>query len=245
MLSGKLIHYITRSIFNAMLPPACVLCGMTTRRFLNICIACQKDLPILAYPCPQCAQNLPMSAKKRLKCGACLSNPPPFDCTFALFPYLAPVVKLITDLKFHHQLSHAKLLGDLMTEKIHTDWYTNGCLPEVILPIPLHAKRLKERGFNQALEIANPIAKSLSIPLDRHGVVRIKHTAAQSSLHAAERKLNMAQAFELRHDYRGKHIAVLDDVITTGHTMIEFCRLLKSHGARKIDVWCCARRELT
>ena len=244
MFLEKFIRFNSRYIYNALLPPACNLCGYATRRSLNICSACQKDLPILSHTCPQCAQYLLQTGTKDYTCGACQSHPPPFDRTLALFPYVAPIIQLIIALKFQHQLSHAKLFGELLADKIQTFWYQHQPLPDVILPIPLHAKCLRERGFNQAVEIARPLAKTLSLPLDLHGVQRVKHTAAQSGLLADDRKRNIANAFAARRDYRGLTVAVVDDVITTGHTMTEFCRLLKQNGAKKIDVWCCARRNI-
>jgi len=150
-------------------------------------------------------------------------------------------MQLIVKLKFQQQLSHAKLFGVLMAQAILQDWYQGRLLPDVIIPVPLHPLRLRERGFNQAVEIARPIARMTGIPIDIHGVKRIRHTKAQSSLPATERDKNIANAFMIDSDYRGKYIAVLDDVITTGCTVRELCRRLSANGASRIDVWCCAR----
>jgi ComF family protein len=117
-------------------------------------------------------------------------------------------------------------------------------LPELIVPIPLHRQRLCERGYNQAIELARPIARHLNIPLDYSSCARAKHTQAQSLLRAAERKYNMRNAFVVARPERlqGRWVAVLDDVITTGNTVHEFCRKLKDDGGvRQIDVWSCAR----
>lgn len=244
MFSGKLIRLFSRYSYNTLLPPSCILCGYATTRSLNICANCQKDLPILSHSCLQCAQFLLYTDNLQLICGACLKRPPPFDRTYALFPYQPPIIHLIIALKFQHQLSHAKVMGDLLAEQIRTKWYQNKTLPDVIIPIPLHPNRLRERGFNQALEISRPIARQLGIPLDLNGVKRIKHTAAQSGLTAILRKQNIANAFTTEKNYRDLTIAVVDDVITTGHTMTEFCRLLKQNGAKRVDVWCCARRDI-
>jgi ComF family protein len=114
-------------------------------------------------------------------------------------------------------------------------------LPQLIIPMPLHASRLKERGFNQAIEIARPISRTLSIPLDYTGSMRKKSTPAQSGLASSARKSNIKNAFIANRNYDGLAVAVLDDVITTGSTMNEFCHLLQAQGAKTIDVWCCAR----
>lgn len=221
-----------------LLPPACILCGYPGRN-ANICLPCQKNLPILPHSCPRCGRFL--SFYQEL-CGTCLSEPPPFDRTFALCAYEAPLVQMIIRLKFQQRLSHAHAFADLLTEKILGQWYQGGSLPELIIPMPLHPLRLRERGFNQALEIAKPVARRLNIPIAVKGIQRIRHTAAQSSLPAAQRRQNLASAFAVSGDYSGRHIAVVDDVITTGHTMREFCQTLKARGAERIDVWCCARR---
>lgn len=138
-------------------------------------------------------------------------------------------------------MSHAKLLGELLTLKIKNEWYLNKPLPDLIIPIPLHSMRLKERGFNQTLEIARPISRSLAIPIDIKGSQRIKQTDAQSGLAADARSQNLTNAFRICRDYTGISIAVLDDVITTQQTMSSFCKELKQAGARQIDAWCCAR----
>lgn len=225
-----------------LLPPMCILCGYLTKLSQSICQACQQELPILAQHCHQCAHFLTGSLMKQPLCGTCLTSPPPFDKTHTLFPYRDPIIQLIIKLKFRGALSHAQTLGQFMAKKISHEWYLNEALPNIILPVPLHAKRLRERGFNQALEIARPVSAQLNIPIDIKGIKRIRHTAAQSGLTAKERKQNIKNAFEVGGHYAGLHIAVIDDVVTTGQTLRELCHLLKEAGARRIDIWCCARR---
>lgn len=188
MFLKRLIRLSSRFIGDTLLPPTCLFCGYSTQLSLNICYNCQQELPILSHNCHRCAQFLPDSQSNTRTCGACLNNPPPFDRTFALFSYEPPIIKLIIALKFQQQLSHAKLLGDLLTQQIQQHWYRDKPLPNIILPIPLHPQRLRERGFNQALEIAKPIASKLGLPLDKHGVIRIKSTTPQSGLLASKRK---------------------------------------------------------
>ena len=196
-------------------------------------------MPILPHHCLRCAQFL--SYKKNKECRTCIQNPTPITVTHACFPYIAPITQLIISLKFQHQLSYARALGELLAQHIRIQ-YQQKPLPDLIIPVPLHKNRLSERGFNQALEIARPVAKALHIPLDYLSLKRKKPTIAQSGLLAAERKLNIANAFTATRYYHGLHIALVDDVITTGHTVNECCRVLKAHQAKQIDVWCCARR---
>jgi ComF family protein len=243
MFVEKFISTLTRFIIilanyaqHFLLPPTCILCGANSEAH-NICLPCHKSLPILSHHCPQCAHLLPTNTL----CASCASNSPSFDHTYALFPYQPPVIRLITGLKFHHQLSHARLFGELLTRKIKQDWYAHQSLPDYIIPLPLHPKRLKERGFNQSLEFARPVSRSLSIPLDLEGASRIKQTSAQSGLSSPDRAQNMTNAFAVHRDYTGLFLAVVDDVMTTGQTLTAFCQVLKQAGAARIDVWCIAR----
>lgn len=231
-------------IINKILPATCILCGYFAQQSRIICFECEQDLPILSHYCQQCAQFLPVTEKIDLICGACLQHSPPFDFTHALFPYQAPIIQLIIQLKFRHQLSHAQAFARFFIKAIQKQWYAKKPLPDLIIPVPLHPIRLRERGFNQALEIAKPIAKALGLPIDNHGAKRIKHTVAQSSLPARERKQNIANAFSVHRNYTGLSIALIDDVITTAHTVTEISAILKQHGAKRIDVWCCARRDI-
>jgi ComF family protein len=179
-----------------------------------------------------------------LRCGGCLGRPPAFDATYALFAYLPPITKLIMELKFHHKLVNAEILGQLMADTLKNRWYYNKTLPDVIIPVPLHAKRLQERGFNQALEIARPISNLLQIPLDTLSCKRTRHTTAQARLVAEERHQNVKDAFIITQDFTGQTIALLDDVITTGQTVTELSKTLKKAGAKRIDIWAVARANL-
>lgn len=236
MLFDSFIKLYSRFI-GLLYPALCQLCrGPAT---FYICPACWQDLPSLPHSCIQCAQILPDAG---LKCGPCLNHPPAFDCVYALFPYAPPISELIIQLKFQHKLHYAHALGKLLAVAI-SQWYAEKQLPELIIPVPLHPSRLRERGFNQAVEIARPISRAFAIPLDKYNVMRIKPTATQSSLPATKRKKNTAGAFQSLYDYSGMRIAILDDVMTTGHTVNALSALLKKQGAVRIDIWCCARRS--
>lgn len=199
-------------------------------------------MPILAQSCQICAQKLSsVDSSVELTCGTCLHTPPPFNRLYALSPYEYPIPQLIKALKFRHDLKIARAFSVLMAEEIRRNWYVNQPLPERIIPVPLHPLRLRERGFNQSLEIAKPIGRYHRIQLDRFSLERIRSTAAQSGLSAAKRVANIKGAFKVSGRVAGLHLAVVDDVVTTGHTIAEVCLSLKNAGARQIDVWCCAR----
>ncbi|VVC75110.1 Orotate phosphoribosyltransferase [Aquicella siphonis] len=249
MFDIKVIHILTQvfrlsssCLTDWLLPASCLLCGDNTHDDMPVCQPCQLDLPILPHHCFQCAQFLPTCTSDVVKCGICLNNPPGFAATYALFPYEPPIIQWIIRLKFHHQLHIARALGKMLSHHIQSRWYAGKALPDVIIPVPLHPSRLRERGFNQALEIAKPVAADLRLRLDRTGIRRIRHTAAQSSLPAASREENIKNAFTVTRQYSGQVIALVDDVITTGHTLRECSRLLLRQGAARVDAWCCARR---
>lgn len=217
-----------------LLPQVCVVCKAKAEN--NLCAECRAQLPRINYGCARCGRELSQNA---LICGKCLTHPPPFTRTIAPFFYAAPIDQLVIALKFHGHLLNAKLLGELLAENV-VENYRDCPKPELIIPVPLHKTRLKERGFNQALEIAKPVAKKLNVPLGRYHCKRIKNTAAQTSLTADERRVNVKKAFAVTHKMPA-HIAVIDDVITTGSTITECCKALRRKGAATIDVWCCAR----
>lgn len=221
-------------------PAVCVLCGNKANGNLDICENCTATLPALEQSCKQCATPLPIQNNKTLVCGKCLSDPPPFNRTIALFHYQYPVNRLLTALKFQGKLVYAQLLGQLMTRHLQTYYPDVKNLPACIIPMPLHRKRLKERGFNQALELARPIANYFNLALDLNHCQRIKATQPQMLTPAKLRHKNIKNAFYAQ-PVAVKHVAVIDDIITTGHTMIEICKTLRKAGVEKIDVWACAR----
>lgn len=229
-----------KKLLSWLLPATCILCGNASHREQDLCLACYQDLPIPKNACRLCAIALPSGAYA-LTCGPCLQQTRPFDAAYALFDYQAPIDRLLLELKFNQALVNARVLGELMAEKMLTSWYNTKPLPEVIIPVSLHPARLKERGYNQAAEIARPIANFYQLPINIQACQRIKPTAPQAMLPANERENNVKQAFKTQTRFDGQYIAVIDDVMTTGHTMHEFCQLLKDAGARRIDVWCCAR----
>lgn len=206
-----------------------------------MCAACAKELPILPQTCNKCAQFLPNSPQNTPICGQCLTKPPAYHRVYACFPYTPPIPRMISGLKFTNQLQYNRVLSHFLLAKIRHDWYPASPLPDIILPMPLHKQRLRERGYNQAVVLAKPLAKSLHIPLDLFGVVRTKATKPQSSLPATLRRKNIAQAFTAKRAYHGLHIAVVDDVMTTGQTVSVLAEVLKKQGAKRIDIWCAAR----
>lgn len=223
------IKYIQKILY----PPTCLLCGAPGSAGLDLCAGCAAEIPAPAPACRLCARPLPQPGT----CGACLRHPPPQARTVAPLPYAGAVRELITGLKFRHRLAASRLLGTLLAQALEGDPER----PELLLPVPLHPARLRERGFNQALEIARPVGRLLGIDVARDACRRIRDTPHQMGLHERERRRNVRGAFSVADAVSGRHVAVLDDVITTGSTAAELVRALQRAGAERVDVWAVAR----
>lgn len=221
------------TLFARLLPAQpCLLCGTDSHAGL-CCRDCDAELPRLDNPhCPICA--LP-TADGRV-CGECLRQPPPFDHTVAAFRYAFPIDKLIQALKFREQLILADYLADAVARRITLR-------PDCIVALPLHPTRLRERGFNQSLLLARRIASRSGIPLLAAACTRVRDTPPQSRLPWKERDKNMRQAFMCTGSdaLRDRHVAIVDDVMTSGASTGELARALKQAGAREVSVWVVAR----
>ncbi len=218
-----------------LLPPRCLLCAAPGAGD-DLCAACAAELPRNPVCCARCAEPLAQSAAL---CGACQREPPPWDTAWVPFRYEWPLDRLESRFKFAAGLAAGRVLA--------AQWLASGpppARPDLIVPVPLHRGRLRRRGYNQALELARPLASALGIPL-RHDVLeRVRVTAQQTELDAKRRRANVRGAFRLR-PLRDAglpaHIALLDDVMTTGATLAECARVLKRAGVARVDVWALAR----
>lgn len=229
------VYQWLQNIQYALYPPRCLLCDAPGSAGRDLCPACLEELPHNPLACPLCA--LPLAVQEAGVCGHCLQQTAPLDGSTIPFRYAAPLDHLLLGLKFSQQLINARLLGALLADALQARGEE---LPDCIIPVPLHPARLRERGYNQALELARPVAERLGVPLREGLVVRVKSTAAQSTLERQERKKNIRGAFALRGDLPD-HIAILDDVVTTGSTVNELARVLRRGGAKRVVVWACAR----
>jgi ComF family protein len=220
-----------------LLPPTCILCGNPGHNSRDLCLSCYSYLPRNNLCCYRCAEILESPTNTPTLCGRCLSRHPAFDETYAPFVYQGAIRHLIGTLKFGAHYKNARLLGLLLAEHLKQ----TAERPHLILPVPLHKTRYRERGFNQAIEIARTVAKELEIPLDTNSCLRHRDTPHQTQLSAKKRRKNMKNAFSIINPIHARHIALLDDVMTTGTTAHELAYALKKAGAGRIDVWVCAR----
>ena len=223
-------------LLESLLPPACRLCGARTRAGRGLCPGCLQDLPWLQQGCRQCAR--PLRGETATRCGHCQRQPPPFDQVTAVFHYQPPLDYLLKRLKFARDHGLGPLLADLLAKQLRR---RTAALPELLLPMPLHASRLRERGYNQATEIARPLARALDIPLE-HGLCRrTRATEAQSLLGTTARRLNVRNAFDINDPVPARHVAIVDDVMTTGSSVTELARVIRQAGVDEIEVWVIAR----
>ncbi len=229
-------QYLVR-LQDLLLPPRCRLCGDSSEQASQLCVPCAAELPWLTTTCAQCAQ--PVTAMPpQGRCGVCQRRPPVFDETTALFHYHPPVDHLLKCLKFARELAVAPLLAGMLAERLGQ---REQALPGQLVPVPLHHSRLRERGFNQATELARTLGRRLHIPVAHHLCRRLRPTEPQSRLPPAARRLNLRNAFTVQGTPEHKHLAIIDDVMTTGHTANELASALKQAGAERLEVWVIAR----
>lgn len=220
------------ALLDMLLPSSCVLCGALGRE--PVCPACSQAHALDGQArCPCCANPVGSQDGAR-RCGACLADPPAFDATVAACGYGAPVDRLVLQLKFGSRLA----LAPWMAGRLRETALARGLeLPELLCPVPLGPRRLVERGYNQALELARPLSAALGIPLAPRLLERQVETAAQSGVAPGERRRNVRGAFALAADQpglAGMHVGVVDDVMTSGHTLDELAGVLKRAGAARV-----------
>ncbi len=227
---GKLAGRLQRWL----LPWRCLLCGADGADGLDLCAACAAELPRNRSCCARCA--LPMPQPVAL-CGRCQLHAPTWAAAWAPFRYAWPLDRLEARYKFGRELAAGRALATLWLREPR-----ELALPQLLLPVPLHRQRLRERGYNQAQELVKPLARALGVPWRRDVLLRLRATEAQTELDAPARRRNVRGAFALRSGVAlPAHVAVLDDVMTTGATLAECARVLRRSGVARVDVWALAR----
>jgi ComF family protein len=233
------LRQLALRMLDELMPSACTLCGGKSHD--AICPRCCKQYAnCYAARCTCCAIRLP-ECSQSTECGSCLARPPAFDLTFAASDYAPPIDQLLQALKFHAKLPLAKAFGRLLSE-LPVPRHT----ADLIIAVPLSLDRLAERGFNQSLEIARALAQHWKLPLATNVCLRVKHTQTQASLPVHQRRVNMRNAFAVQNSQLivGKRILLVDDVMTTGHTLNELADCLKRHGAAHVTNFVVARTPI-
>ena len=219
-----------------LLPPRCILCEQECGP-VCLCQPCRLDLPWTGLHCHHC--GLPLTVAEDDICGVCIQKLPEFTYTICPLQYEFPVDRLVRSFKFNRQLAAGRVLSHLLCAYVIDHDIPR---PELLIPVPLHYLRMFRRGFNQAWELGNHVSKTLGIPLLGTSLRRRKNTAAQSGLSRKQRRKNVRGAFYWHaRQPSGCHVALIDDVMTTGTTVNECARVLKNAGIKQVDVWVTAR----
>lgn len=230
-----------QKILNFLFPSFCLRCNsLLSEEEALFCRSCLKLLPLIRAYCGRCGNPLSESLLEHFGreeftfCGDCLSLAPPFDRVFLAFKYESPIRELIIKAKFNEDYVLAYQLGRLLRMVVPIDMRSY----DLILPLPLHPKRERERGYNQSLLILWGFS---GLRFQREYLHRVRNTRPQSELSLSERRSNIKNAFVAEESVRGKKILLIDDVMTTGETLREASRALKVAGAEEVHVLAVAR----
>lgn len=235
-----MLNHFLQSIFNSIFPNHCLLCNKKSDTGKDICMRCWATLPWLLASCYQCAKPLNIAHNEPLYCGECLKCPPSYDATLAPLIYQGEIISLITKMKFYNNLSATRLFAELIAERVIAQ-HSSHDLPTLLIPVPLHPKRLRQRGYNQATLIAKHLSNLTQIPMKFDLCKRIRYTTPQSKTSAEFRRSNIVDAFSINKPLKAQHIAIIDDVMTTGATVGGLAHIFKANGVERVSVWCAAR----
>lgn len=224
------------ALVHGLFPPTCYLClepGQPPA--LDLCLACEQELPWLGCCCAACAMPTAVAVDR---CERCRAAPHVFDAACVACRYEFPVVELIHRMKYRGELALARVLGTVLGHRLVT---RAGPRPDLVIPVPLHAARERERGFNQARELSRYAAREVGLPLGDRLVRRLRATAEQAALPAGQRRANLHGAFVAGPEVAGRNVAIVDDVLTTGATADALAQALFAAGAHRVEVWAVAR----
>lgn len=235
---------LAAGLWSALLPARCPLCRELLHASApSFCPSCLKLMPLIAEPrCQTCGRPfLPQSAPPAGVCGFCLQEPPRFDQARTAGLYQPGLAQALREFKFNNRRVLAPALAGLLRESAAV--WLSGLGVEAVIPVPLHPERLRERGFNQSVDLARPVARWLAAPLLLRALRRLRHTDPQVGLSLHQRRKNVKNAFLVPRpqEIKDKKLLLVDDVITTGATVNECAGVLKAAGARSVFVLALAR----
>ena len=237
---------LAQKLLSSLFPSRCILCQQTVQesvinQHIEICTDCYQTLPHNNNCCTRCALPLPEDIQNEVLCGRCVKQLPLFDYSRSLFSYEGDVIHLIHQLKFGEKISYARSIGEMLLKIVNDELLQEQGRPDCIIPVPLHNKRLRERGYNQSTEIARVIVKKTGIPIVQDAVLRRRVTLTQTGLKAKERQKNIKGVFSVIDVENYKHVLIVDDVVTTGSTVNELTKVLKKNGVERVGVLSIAR----
>jgi len=216
---------------------SCVLCAQKADLPVELCTPCKAVLLDESNRCQRCGVGMPYGSGS---CGRCQHRPPEYDHCEAVLGYTLEAGQLIRQLKYNQKTSISQVMAYLLAEHLQKH---REVLPEAIIPVPIHRNRLYRRGFNQTMEIAKYLGQFLDVPVDYKSCQRTKQVESQTQLGMSARRNNVKGVFRLIRPIEYQHVAILDDVVTTGATVEELTHVLKEAGVKNVEVWCCVRAE--
>ena len=221
-----------QKLLNWLAPKLCITCNTPlVDTTLPCCSECYPKLPFQRDTCTYCGQRFTGPIDY---CGTCITQPPPFDRCFCPFEYAPPIDEQIIKLKYRQNPHIARDIAAMLATEIRD---ANIDLPELLIPAPLHRKRLFQRGYNQSALLAKHLSKEFNIPVEYHSLSKHKATANQAELPLKARQSNLKNAFSIKRSIMASHVAIIDDVITTGSTASEIAKILKRKGVDYVQVW--------
>jgi len=224
-------------LLSNLFPSRCVFCQQTVGSGLEVCPDCYRALPHNETCCARCALPLAEDINGAVLCGRCIKKTPAFDYAYSPFRYEDEIITLVHQLKFSEKISFSRSIGEMLL-KIFSG---TGETPDCLLPVPLHPSRMRQRGFNQSIEISRALARKLAIPIEHGAIVRRRSTVAQTGLSAKQRLKNIRGAFSVVGSLNYRHVLIIDDVMTTGATVNELAKLLKKNHVERVGVLSIAR----
>ena len=230
----KSVRATALALLEWVAPPCCLLCRLEVEYRHGLCQGCWAKLPVNEIHCERCA--LPMAHESL--CGHCQRCPPVFDSVIAPLCYQDPIDQMLCALKYHQQLSFARTAAGLITDTVRESGEPR---PDLLVGVPMTHRAVRKRGLNQAVFLARLIGRQLGIPVKSTLIKKLRETDRQSTLNASKRQRNLKGAFHCKGSLEDKHIALVDDILTTGATANEISKVLKAAGANRVDIWVCAR----
>lgn len=232
-----MVNSFWEALLDGLFPARCLLCQLPSHAPLPLCRDCRAELAANTVACPRCALPLPAGSEPPRLCGQCLLHPPPFHAAHAPWLYADGLAYIIQRWKFQGQRNLTRLLADLWLARP-----ANHSRVDLIVPVPLHWRRLCRRGYNQADLLAQELHRAHpDLPVERRLLRRSQATAPQSGTGAAGRRRNLRGAFTVRGPCDNLRIALVDDVMTTGATAAAAATALVDAGAEQVELWCLAR----